>query len=64
LIAAIAVGIVWLPLHLVADVSYDYWLWPSLVIGLGLTGLWDGCRIFVIRPYLGNWMLVPDDRGR
>ena len=64
LMAAIAVGIVWLPLHLIADISYKYWLWPSLVIGLALTGLWEGCNIFVIRPYLGNWVLIPDDRSR
>lgn len=64
LMAAVAVGIVWLPFHLIAGINYNYWLWPSLIIGLALTGLWEGCNIYVIRPYLGNWVLIPDNRNQ
>ena len=63
LIGAVVVGIIWIPLHLVTGISYQYWLWPSLAIGVALTGFWDGCNILVVRPYLGNWVLFPDDRN-
>ena len=61
LIAAILVGFFWGQLHLLINLSYSYWLWPSVVIGCCLTGLWDGCEVFTIRPYLGRWLLLSDD---
>jgi len=59
LIAGIVVGIVWAPLHLAMGTSFQYWLWPTLALGLCLTGLWEGCDIFIVRPYLSRWLLIP-----
>lgn len=61
LIAAIVVGVFWGPMHLMIDLSYTYWFWPSLVIGCCLTGLWDGCEILTVRPYLARWLLLSDN---
>ncbi len=62
LVAAVAVGTVWLPLHYAFGLSFKYWLWPTLALGLALCGLWEGCNIFVVRPYFGKWVLVPCDK--
>ncbi|MCU0721366.1 MAG: hypothetical protein MUC83_16770 [Pirellula sp.] len=61
LIAAIVVSIIWTPLHFAIDLSFEYWLWPTVILGVCLTGLWEGCDIFIVRPYLSRWLLIPYD---
>ena len=64
LVALLMVGIVWLPLHLLFDAGIGYWLWPSLVFGVFLCGLWDRCEIFTARRPLSRLGIVrPPDRG-
>lgn len=58
LIAGMVVGVVWTQLHLATDLSSKYWMWPTVVLGMCLTGLWDGCDIFTIRAILSRWLLI------
>ncbi|MDB5385193.1 MAG: hypothetical protein JWM11_839 [Planctomycetaceae bacterium] len=60
LIAATIVGVIWLPFYLFASAHYKYWLWSSLILGCGLTGLWDGCQLFALRPFLSKWLFIRD----
>lgn len=61
LVAAVLVGIIWVPLHLIWGISTGYYIWPTLIIGLILTGLWEGCSIFTIRHRVPRWMLLRED---
>jgi hypothetical protein len=58
LIAAAVVALIWIPFYLIASIHYKYWLWPTLILGCGLTGLWDGCKVLTIRQYFGKWLLL------
>ena len=60
-IAGVIVGVVWIPCHFLFDASFKAWMWPTLVLGLCLIGLWEGCHMFEIRPYLANLVLVPPE---
>jgi|JI9StandDraft_1071089.scaffolds.fasta_scaffold06768_10 hypothetical protein len=60
-IAGAIVGVVWIPCHFLFDASFKAWMWPTLVLGLCLIGLWEGCHMFEIRPYLANLVLIPPE---
>jgi hypothetical protein len=57
-IATILVAVFWLPCYFLFRASFGYLYWPSLVLGLVLCGLWDGCDIFTVRPFLSRYGIV------
>ena len=61
LVAVILVGLIWGPLHLLWGISVNYFTWPTLIFGILLTGLWEGCSIFTIRNWVPRWMMLRDD---
>lgn len=61
LIAAIPVLMIWVPFKLAFNASISFLVWPIVVGGLALTGLWEGCHMYEIRPYFANWVLVPPE---
>lgn len=57
-IAGLVVGLVWIPLHYLIGLSFNYWYWPTVILGIGLTGLWEGCEMFTLRPLLPSALLL------
>ena len=58
IVAAIVVGAFWLPCHFAFHASIAYFIWPTVILGLMLCGLWDGCEIITIRGRLSRIGLV------
>ena len=58
IVAAMGVGVFWLPCHFIWQVSIAYFIWPTVIAGSMLCGLWEGCDIFTIRPRLSKIGLV------
>gem|GEM_PF-4248186 len=61
LISMIIVGVIWGPLYLIWGLSTNYFIYPSIIIGTCLCGLWDTCKIFTIHSYLPRWMTFISD---
>lgn len=61
IIAGAVVGVFWVPCHFLFDASFKAWMWPTIILGLGLIGLWEGCHMFEIRPYFANLVLTPPE---
>jgi hypothetical protein len=55
-IGAALAGIVFIPLHLFFGLDYKYWYRATIVFGIGLTGMWEGCEMFAIGPFLPRWL--------
>jgi hypothetical protein len=58
LVAAAVVGVFWVPAYFVFDAGSRSFFWPTLLLGMLLCGLWEGCPIFTIRDYVARFGLV------
>lgn len=56
LVALPVAAVFWLPLYLLADVGLVWLFRGTIVLGTLLAGLWDGCSIYTLRPYLPKWL--------
>ena len=61
LIAGALVSIFWLPCYFLFGFSLVTWVWPTVILGACLCGLWDGCHMLEIRPYFSRFVLVPPE---
>ena len=58
LIAACVVAVFWVPSYLLFGATHSSFSWPTLVLGVVLCGLWEGCQIFAIRDFLAKFGIV------
>ncbi len=58
LVAAVVVGLFWVPSHFLFGATLSLFLWPTAVLGVAFCGLWDGCEVFTIRHYLAKYGIV------
>ena len=58
ILAAVVIAVFWLPAYLAFGISHKWFLFPTIILGMCLCGLWDGCRIFTIRGRLARLGIV------
>jgi hypothetical protein len=58
LVAAVIVGLFWVPSHFLFGAKPSSFLWPTVILGVAFCGLWDGCEVFTIRDYLAKYGIV------